>query len=200
MKILITFFLSFFFNQCNIEKVESRSSRIVIIKADNLDADNQKLKIFDLNQKLYSVIEGDNNNEPKCDELKSSIKAYYPENYIIHFEGYFENNKFFIKIKNSFYYIENSPYVEILNIEEYILRYYCITDKSNPLRKSPNIESEILNYDLKALSFNCVEIKGDWLKVRCNIDCEGCGIHKNITGWIKWRENGKQILKQKLVC
>ena len=69
------------------------------------------------------------------------------------------------------------------------------------MRLEPKATGKIVSgLDYSELSFVCDEISGDWVKVTCNKACEGCIDGKVVTGWIRWKENGKVILKQYYTC
>jgi hypothetical protein len=97
--------------------------------------------------------------------------------------------------------IRKGKYMEYLSWPDYILRYFVTTTEANPLREKPDqTANKIKNLNYTDLNFRCTIISGDWVKVTCNKDCEGCPDGIQISGWIKWRENNKVIIEQYFTC
>jgi len=92
--------------------------------------------------------------------------------------------------------------VEFLSLPNYVLKFFVTTSATNPLRINPSeTATEIKGLDYNQLNFNCLEVKGDWIKVICNAECEGCPEDESgITGWVQWRKDGKIIIKQHYTC
>lgn len=86
-----------------------------------------------------------------------------------------------------------------LTLEELLLKSYISFDpKSNPLRSDPSGQSMII-YPYNDYFFKVVEIKDDWIKVRCNSDCKECD-KGDLTGWIKWKEESNFLIQIGLIC
>ena len=63
--------------------------------------------------------------------------------------------------------INQNKFVTFFDQSKYLLEYFCITNKSNPLRKFASDESELSykNLDYSTLNFICIEVKGDWIDI-----------------------------------
>jgi len=159
-------------------------------------------KIYNLDKTLFAEIKSINGNEPSCPILKGKILAYYDDYYIFHFSAKYvkSNNTYEIKIGNSIKEIIKDESMVFLTWQEYVLKFYCKSSKENPVRLLPEISSKEIKVDYENTSFRCIGIKGDWVKVECNQECDGCPTAKKISGWIRWRIHGKVILNQILVC
>lgn len=87
----------------------------------------------------------------------------------------------------------------LLTWEELLLKSYISFDpKSNPLRPNPSDQSNII-YPYNDYFFKVVEVKGDWIKVKCNSDCKECE-KGDLTGWIKWKEGDNFLIQIGLIC
>jgi len=87
------------------------------------------------------------------------------------------------------------------DLEKYIMETHPIPTKQNPLRQKPNENSEIVKA-FEKWTYLSVEIVGDWLKVTDNKDCYSGASPStvDIVGWIRWRKDGKFILKVAHSC
>jgi len=159
-------------------------------------------KIYNVDKTLFAEIKSINGNEPTCPILKGKILAYYNDYYIFHFLAKYvkSNNTYKIKIGNSIKEIRKDESMVFLTWQEYVLKFYCKSSKENPVRFLPEMSSKEIRVDYENTSFRCIEIKGDWVKIECNQECDGCPKAGKISGWIRWRINGKVILNQILVC
>lgn len=158
-------------------------------------------KIYNIDKTIFGVIKSQDGNEPDLKSLEGRIFAYYPDYYIFHFKGRLLDNGFIeVLIGDKPKLLKNSSTIKISSIEKYILNYYCKATKLNPLRITPDDKARIIKFDYENVSFSCVEIKGDWVRVECLKQCEGCPEGKIIKGWIKWKNKNKIILKQFYSC
>ncbi|WP_431167671.1 hypothetical protein [Tenacibaculum halocynthiae] len=132
--------------------------------------DNIKVKSFDPEYGLFIL---------KCFGLK---------------DGFYE-----IQINDKKGYInkeDHRNFLKFKGIEKFILDSYPVPNKENPIRLNPNETAEIIkNFD--NFSYISVEIKGDWLKVKDDKECYPGEepSKKDIIGWVRWRKEGKIILK-----
>lgn len=176
---------------------------VLLLYTDSLQMDNQILNIFNQDSSIFTSITSSNGNEPASDKLGGKILAYYPDYYIVHFNAAKLNEGVYkVKVGNDSKIINATRYVEFLRLPDYVLKFFATTNAENPLRISPSESaSKIEGLDYEQLSFNCLEISGDWVKVACNAECEGCPEgNSDIIGWIRWRKDGKIIIKQHYVC
>jgi hypothetical protein len=186
---------------CKPSPDKTESDNILLLYTGNYN-EQTSYKILNMDKSVFAEIKSINGNEPSSPKLKGQILAYFEDYYIFHFKAKQDGDtKFFqVKVGNSVKLIEKTKSMEFLTQEEYILKFYCTASKENPLKTSPNINSKNVNMDYDNTSFVCVEIKGDWVKVQCNKECEGCPNNKKITGWIRWKSRDRIILKQHYAC
>ena len=129
---------------------------------------------------------------------------FYPDNYILQFE-YFEKNgikKIYIdKKRNVVKELDANNCFNIEKWDEYLFSAIVEFDFSkNPLRKKPNIESELFEYkNSDDIIFTISKIKGDWIYIECSDICDYV-CKKNVGGWIKWRSKGEIIIKLYFTC
>jgi hypothetical protein len=159
-------------------------------------------EIFNLDKTLFGEIKSINGNEPSCPKLKGKILAYYDDYYIFHFLAKYNktDSSYYVRVGNSVRMIPKDASMEFLSWPEYILKFYCEASKENPLRSSSSDTSEVIKIDYERTGFKCLEINGDWVKVECDQECEGCPQGKKIKGWIRWKKDDNIILKQYFVC
>lgn len=176
---------------------------VLLLYSDSLQMDNQSFNIYNQDSSVFAAVVSKNGNEPTLDKLKGKILAYYPDYYIVHFNAEkLSDGVFKVKVGSDSKIIRATKYVEFLSLPDYVLKFFVTTTAANPLRDSSSeTAAEIKGLDYKQLSFKCLEIIGDWVKVACNAECEGCPEgEKNITGWARWRKDGKIIIKQHYAC
>ena len=181
----------------------SKYNGVLLLYSDSLQMDNESFNIYNQDNSVFSTIASKNGNEPSSDKLKGKILAYYPDYYVIHFDAEkLSDGVYKVKVGSGSKIIRATKYVEFLSLPDYILKFFVTTTAANPLRSSPSeTASDIKGLDYKQLSFDCLEIKGDWVKVACNAQCEGCPEGEtDITGWVRWRKDGKIIIKQHYAC
>jgi hypothetical protein len=176
---------------------------VLLLYTDSLQMNSQELNIFNQDNSIFTSITSRNGNEPASDKLSGKILAYYPDYYIVHFNAdKLSEGVFRVKVGNDSMILKATRYVEFLRFPDYVLKFFATTSAVNPLKISPSESaSEIKGLDYEQLSFNCLEIVGDWVKVACNAECEGCPEENSeIVGWIRWRKDGKIVIKQHYVC
>lgn len=176
---------------------------VLVLNVLSLFEDHELVKVLNSDSSLFTEIKRINDQEPFSDKLnEENIQAYYPDYFIIHFKSNIISDSLYsVSIGNEIKFITKNRYTEFLPWPDYIMKYYLTTDKNNPLRQTPSDEGEIIkDVDYAELSFVGIEISGDWVKVKCDKECEGCGRGNVVSGWIRWRENGKLIVTQYYVC
>ena len=87
------------------------------------------------------------------------------------------------------------------SLNDFILRWTAspmgldFNRKSNPLKRNPNEQSEIISQELpnkyKIWNAESIIIKGNWMKVKTITD---------EVGWIKWREGKKLFIRMYFAC
>ncbi len=180
---------------------EMRTGGLLRIYTDVLEEQNKTLFLIKDGTVFDSIFSKDN-NEPAFSHQSISIWSYFPEYYIVIFEAFALDKDGFYKVlyNNDTLLVAQMNNVTVFETwEEHIKKAYILTSNSNPLKVKPDKNSESFEYDYQELSFEVIEIKEQWVKVKCNIDCEGCpGIE--ITGWIQWRENNMLKVELRYVC
>ena len=133
-----------------------------------------------------------------------NIESFNPENglFILECLGY-SNGVYKVRVNDSIGYIngeKNRGVLKFKTAEEYVLDSYPVPTQDNPLRMEPKDEANIVE-KYSNFTYLSVKIDGDWLQVKddkeCFIDMPS---EKNIVGWIRWRKNGKIILKLAHSC
>ncbi|MDR0970990.1 MAG: hypothetical protein LBM25_01220 [Bacteroidales bacterium] len=209
MRIFCIIWLFIFFIQYNyvnkdlskIDRNKLRTNGVIVVKPDFI---KNPINIFDdkgniVRKIYYDTIELDIKITP---DSGLSIREYYPDYNIIIFEsnGLF-SNKYEILINNSIYYIEPNQYITFQSWEEHIKNVFVSTNKKNPLRNSPYEESKIIeNLDYDRTNFIVLDVCENWIRVQCDIDCEGCPDNKIVNGWIKWKDNDNLLVKLYYAC
>ena len=150
----------------------------------------------------FAKIASVNGIEPYSTPLKGNILAYDPDHYVIHFEaGSISDSMYSVKVGAEVKIIPKSKYTAYLSWPEYLKKFSCSAELNNPLRQTAADDAQaIMPLNYKELSFNCIDVKGDWVKVTCNAEYEGSPKGKTLTGWLRWRKNGRVILKQQHSC
>jgi hypothetical protein len=95
---------------------------------------------------------------------------------------------------------KNDKRFEFVSIDSYVEGFLALgldfKRDENPLRNSPNEESEILNNELekkyKIWNAEFIEMKGEWIKVKTEVS--------NETGWIRWKNKNKMNIRMHFTC
>lgn len=82
---------------------------------------------------------------------------------------------------------------------DFISDIYVKLTQSSPLRLAKDDSSEIVE-KYNQYHYEVVQVDGDWLKVRCWLDCEGCPDGQIVEGWVKWRDNQKLLVDLYYLC
>jgi hypothetical protein len=195
----------------HIEEKKSQSFRsekpgFLRIKVDRLARTTDSISILNLDGSLFGVIkEGLNGAEPIIvGPKKIDILAYYPDYYIMIFHAKaLDDGKYLVELNGEEKLIKSQTGLTIYQTpEQYIAECLVDTDKSNPLRKAPNENAPQKSFSgtYDDIFFEVTEVKGDWIGVRCLKICEGCPKNVLVSGWLKWRSNGKIIVNVSYVC
>lgn len=176
---------------------------VLIINALSIFENHDVVKLLNEDGSVFTEIKRVDNQEPSSDKLnENNILACYPEYYVIHLNSAILSDSLYsVNIGGETKFLNRDRNTEYLSWPDYLMRYYITSDKNNPLRLSPSdVAKRVENIDYSDLSFVGIEILGDWIKVQCNKECEGCGKGPIVSGWIRWRLKGKVIIKQYYVC
>lgn len=176
---------------------EMRAPGLVRIKTDILEQQKEIL-ILTSNEQVIDSLYSKDDSEPAFSRRINNIWSYYPEYYIVIFEAYpLDNDRFYnVVINGDIFALSHFDGITIYETwQEHLKTSFILTSKDNPLKVAPDQNAESLLFDYEELSFEVLEVKEDWIYVKCNIDCDGCpGIE--VRGWIKWKE--KNVLKVEL--
>lgn len=124
---------------------------VLILHSDTADINKTCFILLNQDKRLFTKVISVNGNEPSSEKLKNKILAYYPDYYIIHFNAGILSDTFYtVKVGSEVKLIKKDKYMEFLNWEDYILRFFCTTNKGNPLRTKASETGEIIsNVDYK---------------------------------------------------
>lgn len=180
---------------------ELRTPGLVRIKTDVLQRQNETL-ILTKNEIVIDSIFSKENNEPAFSSNLVKIWAYFPEYYIVILEAHpLDSDGFYKVIMNGDTLL--LPHIENVTIfetwQEHIKTSFVITSKNNPLKSQPDKNAESLMIDYEEFSFEVIEVKEDWIYVKCSADCEGCP-DKEVRGWIKWKEKNSLRIELRYAC
>ena len=132
--------------------------------------------------------------------------SFYPETgEIIHFEVLeITENYYKVKINNDI-----SDY-KLISTENSIFKFKdwkthmeesFIFPKDNLLYLKPSLDSKSINIEFNENSFELIEfLEGDWLKVKCFKECNGCSKFENQYFYLKWREGGNFLIDFNYIC
>lgn len=177
---------------------------VLILYSDSIYKLGGSFTVYNADNSVFASIVSDGKEEPAADkELNKNILTYFPFYFAIHFKAAsMGDSSYTVMVGDKYKIIRKGQYTQLLSWPQYILKYLCAADKDNPLRKSPDDNSpEIKNLAYDELSFKAIEIKGDWINVRCFFECEGCPeSNKKLSGWIRWRKEGEIIIHNYYGC
>lgn len=213
MKNLILYILVSFFSLnlfCQPKEVKG----VIVVNLMEIYLSNSSLDIYGkdgavkcmITKKRGLVIDNKayNIREFNTDSLKRILKvrAFEPDYDILIFDCSGKSEKYYeVSINEQKLYIpiENSS-VKFETLSEHILNHYVVLSELSPLRLEPKVNASIIK-DYMESSYIPVEIQGEWLKVKCFKDCEGCFYDIDFEGWVKWVDsNGNLLIKIYYVC
>ena len=176
---------------------------VLILYTDYQKYDTDRYNLFNTDGTIFNTIYSEEGEVITVKPFTEKILAYYPDYHIAHFNARLKNDStYLVKVGNEYKQLMKTSTTSYLSWEEYILKFYCVTNNSNPLRDAPNDNApiqKVLNYT--QVHFICIEISGDWVKIKCDSECEGCSVdNPKLSGWIRWKKDGKVILEQRYVC
>ena len=157
-------------------------------------------KLISINNESFDVIEDEHLYKEKI-----KVESFFPEYGLFIIKSKSASSGFYeVQINNKNYFIKSNEYGDLVSFKldkQYVLNAYPNPTKENPLRVNPDESSDIIsNYE--DYTFVSVEIKGDWLKVRDDKDCYPgeTPSEKDITGWVRWKKDGKIIIDIRHIC
>lgn len=197
-------------SESHVEKIGSKG--IVKINLREIYYDLQELEIFNSDNSVFITMNGRylQSGTVKLDlkEVDRDTLAYYirckvfdPEYNLFLLECTDKDQKYFhVLINDEIKLIDaTSTLAEFQTTEEYVLKSYPILTLETPLFEKPDSTSNVIEGFIN-YNYISTEMNGDWLKVKCDLDCEGCPEGKVIEGWVKWRENDRILIKIGYSC
>ncbi|MFD0766138.1 hypothetical protein ACFQZI_14840 [Mucilaginibacter lutimaris] len=124
---------------------------------------------------------------------KLSIRAFYPDASVIVFDAIKVDNGYKIFVNGDWKIIKPTRAIQYQDWATYMKRVYVKANKVHPLYKDCSTKSMIVSDDVEN-SYKVLEVKGDWIRVQCSQECEGCPDNKILRGWIKWRDKNTIII------
>jgi len=130
---------------------------------------------------------------------KLSIRAFYPDENVVVFDAIKSNNCYKVFVNGVWKVVKASKGIEYQDWASYMKKVYVKANKAHPLNKEANIKSSVIS-DNAEYSYKVLEVKGDWIKVECSQECEGCPDNKVLRGWIKWKDRQVIIIDLFYAC
>lgn len=191
---------------------KNRKEGIVKINLREIYYGQQKLEIFNSDKSVFITMNGRflesgaiklELKETDEDTLAHYIrcKVFDPEYnlFIVECTGK-DQNYFYVLINDEtkLIYAANTL-IEFQTIEEHVLSNYPILTRETPLFEMPDSTSNVIEGFMN-YNYISTKINGDWLKVICDLDCDGCPEGKLIEGWVKWREDDRVLIRIGYSC
>jgi len=162
-----------------------------------LHLQNQTISINGIKYKIYE--------EEHLYKKLVNAEVFDPEYGLFILKCYETTDKFYkVELNGESALVSNSltnKFVQFKILEQYIMESYPIPTQQNPLRTNPDENAGIVdNFD--EWIYLPVEIDGDWVKIVDDKDCYSgeAPSQVEIKGWIRWRKDGKFILKVGHTC
>jgi hypothetical protein len=130
---------------------------------------------------------------------KVSIRAFYPDENVVVFDAVKSRDGYKVFINGDWKIVKPTKGIEYQDWPVYMKRIYVKADKQHPLYKEADNKSPVVS-DNKEYSYKVLEVKGDWIRVQCSQECEGCPENKILKGWMKWKENNCIIIDLFFAC
>jgi len=130
---------------------------------------------------------------------KVSIRAFYPDESIVVFDAVKSGDAYKVFVNGAWKTVKPTKGIEYQDWCVYMKRIYVKADKQHPLYKEANNKSPVVS-DNKDYSYKVLEVKGDWIRVQCSQECEGCPENKIVKGWIKWKDKESIIIDLYYAC
>jgi len=128
-----------------------------------------------------------------------SIRAFYPDYNIVVFDSKISNGQYKVFINGKWKTIKLEKSVSYQTWEAYLKNIYIKADNEHPLYQSNSEHSKVLSKDSN-FSYKVIAVNGEWIKVKCSNECEGCVGNKAITGWIRWKNQNMILLNLYYEC
>lgn len=130
---------------------------------------------------------------------KLSIRAFYPDENVVVFDASKDNNGYKVFINGVWKVIKPTKGIEYQDWASYMKKVYVKANKTRPLHKEASTKSAVISDNVE-YSYKVLEVKGNWIRVECSQECEGCPDNKVLRGWIKWKDNQVIIIDLFYAC
>ena len=181
-----------------------KSLGVVIILPDSIEHLKKEMLIRDQNEIIVNRLFFDSEEKiVKFERNEIAIREYYPDYWIIIFDGYpIKDGKYKVFINDTIYFLEHvEGFTAFEEWETHIKRTFVSTDKFNPIRETPSNKGMIISdLDYENLNFVVLSVNDDWINIECDMYCEGCPDGQLVRGWVKWREGDKLLVKLYYAC
>lgn len=193
------------------EKITKTDEGIIIINMMELLFQKESLIIYNLDSSSYAEVATNTKvNDTIFNLLETSIKVIHSYLNCRTFDpeyGLFimdcKSNKgdyYQVILNNELKLIKKDNRLAIYRtFQEYILSTIIILTNKTPLHLYPDIKSEVIS-NFQTFVYKPIEIQGEWLKLECHSECDGCPKGKIIIGWVQWIVNDKIIVEIAYSC
>jgi hypothetical protein len=185
-----------------VEYYDINSSLGLVSANDKRYEQDGSIRIFNQDGSLWYELSSKDENKEGVITLKK--KEFMPfrinaDELLVVMNSVGEDNRYYHVIVNedtklTKYVRKDDPVLQLGTWEKYILNCFAVEfdSKNNPLRDSPN--GQILDSEVdRKLTFRPLKIQGEWLAVR--LEASRKNTNAGIAGWIRWKDNGKLILR-----
>ncbi|WP_379765411.1 hypothetical protein [Flagellimonas marina] len=174
------------------------SKGLIQVDLENLRVTGDSLKILNKEGQFLGSIFENEEEEIVSPINRRGFRAFYDDYDILYIDsdGLNSNNSYDTKIDCNKYEIGVSSLVKYYSWDEFLInKAFLKLNEDSPLYFNKSDKSEIVEIDYHYFSFEVILVEGNWVKVKCSKDCEGCGeSQKEITGWVKWKNEDNEIL------
>ena len=134
------------------------------------------------------------------------VKDFYLEepHYILMFNCLKEINGFYEVIINvdtkETMWLKKQSTIQLKLWDDFLKSVICLSSldaQTNQIRVKPNDNSEVAMENVKDECFEVIEVKGDWLNIRCFvIDFDMLDEkYRDFNGWLKWRDENELLIE-----
>jgi len=134
-----------------------------------------------------------------------SAEVFEPEYGLFILKCYETTNSYYkVELNGNIALISNSlinKCIQFKTLEQYVMESYPVPTQQNPLRMNPDENASIVA-NFNKWTYLPVKIDGDWVKIVDDKDCYSGEAPSSveIKGWVRWRKDGKFILKVAHTC
>jgi hypothetical protein len=184
----------------DISEISNQEGTISILSQNKDTILHLQNQIISINGTKYKTYE-----EEHLYKKLVNAEFFEPEYGLFILKCYEATGKFYkVELNGETALISNSltnKFEQLKSLEQYIMESYPVPTQQNPLRTNPDENAGIVdNFDKWV--YLPVVIDGDWVKIVDDKDCYSGEAPSPVAieGWIRWRKNGKFILKVGHTC